>query len=103
MTTNLLWSNLESTLDNIINQFEGVAGLSIRCLNNNKTISINGDDIFPTASSIKIHILTQLFTLEDKGTIDLAKRVRFTHFDDACFRQYCDEYVYRSSRNARNK
>ena len=78
MTTNLLWSNLESTLDNIINQFEGVAGLSIRCLNNNKTISINGDDIFPTASSIKIHILTQLFTLEDKGTIDLAKRVRFT-------------------------
>ena len=78
MTTNLLWSNLESTLDNIINQFEGVAGLSIRCLNNNKTISINGDNIFPTASSIKIHILTQLFTLEDKGTIDLAKRVRFT-------------------------
>ncbi|MBS95665.1 MAG: serine hydrolase [SAR202 cluster bacterium] len=78
MTTNLLWSNLESTLDNIINQFEGVAGLSIRCLNNNKTISINGDDVFPTASSIKIHILTQLFTLEDKGTIDLAKRVRFT-------------------------
>ena len=78
MTTNLLWSNLEGTLDNIINQFEGVAGLSIRCLNNNKTISINGDDIFPTASSIKIHILTQLFTLEDKGTIDLAKRVRFT-------------------------
>ena len=78
MATNLLWSNLESTLDNIINQFEGVAGLSIRCLNNNKTISINGDDIFPTASSIKIHILTQLFTLEDKGTIDLAKRVRFT-------------------------
>ena len=78
MTTNLLWSNLESTLDNIINQFEGVAGLSIRCLYNNKTISINGDDIFPTASSIKIHILTQLFTLEDKGTIDLAKRVRFT-------------------------
>ena len=78
MTTNLLWSNLESTLDNIINQFEGVAGLSIRCLNNNKTISINGDNIFPTASSIKIHILTQLFTLEYKGTIDLAKRVRFT-------------------------
>ena len=78
MTTNLLWSNLESTLDNIINQFEGVAGLSIRWLNNNKTISINGDNIFPTASSIKIHILTQLFTLEDKGTIDLAKRVRFT-------------------------
>ena len=78
MTTNLLWSNLESTLDNIINQFEGVAGLSIRCLNNNKTISINGDDVFPTASSIKIYILTQLFTLEDKGTIDLAKRVRFT-------------------------
>ena len=84
MTTNLLWSNLESTLDNIINQFEGVAGLSIRCLNNNKTISINGDNIFPTASSIKIHILTQLFTLEDKGTIDLAKRVRFTIQSTQC-------------------
>ena len=71
MTTNLLWRNLESTLGNKINEFEGVAGLSIRSLKNKNTISINGDDIFPTASSIKIHILTQLFSLEEKGMIDL--------------------------------
>ena len=63
MTTKLLWRNLESILGNKINEFEGVAGLSIRSLKNKNTLSINGDDIFPTASSIKIHILTQLFFL----------------------------------------
>ncbi|MFL2626861.1 MAG: serine hydrolase [Dehalococcoidia bacterium] len=78
MATNLLWRNLENTLVSKINEFEGVAGLSIRSLKNKNTISINGDEIFPTASSIKIHILTQLFSLEEKGMIDLSKRIQFT-------------------------
>ena len=79
MSSRSLWEQLKITLTNKINTFEGVAGLAVKSLTSGNSICIHGDEVFPTASTIKIHILTQLFSLEQKEEIDLSKRVRFTN------------------------
>ena len=64
MSRDSLWQQLEDTLRNKIDAFNGVAGVSVKSFNSGNSISINGDEIFPTASTIKIHILAKLFHLE---------------------------------------
>ena len=78
MSKGSLWQQLENTLKTKIDEFDGVAGVSLKSFSSGKHISINGDEIFPTASTIKIHILAKLFYLEEKGEIDLSERIRFT-------------------------
>lgn len=78
MSRDSLWQQLEHTLRTKIDAFNGVAGVSVKSFNSGNSISINGDEIFPTASTIKIHILAKLFHLEEQGEIDLSKRIRFT-------------------------
>ena len=73
-----IWKQLEKTLKNKLASFEGVAGISVKSLTCEKALSIKGNEVFPTASTIKIHILTKLFSMEEEGQINLSKRVRFT-------------------------
>ena len=73
-----IWKQLEKNLKNKLASFEGVAGLSVKSLTGEEALSINGNEVFPTASTIKIHILTKLFSMEEEGQINLSKRVRFT-------------------------
>ncbi len=78
MSRDSLWKQLETTLKDKITTFDGVAGLSVKSLTSGKSISINGDEVFPTASTIKIHVLAKLFSLQEEGEIDLSQRIRFT-------------------------
>ena len=78
MSTDSLWQQLENTLRSKIDEFNGVAGVSLKSFSTGNIISINGDEIFPTASTIKIHILAKLFYLEETGEINLSERIRFT-------------------------
>jgi beta-lactamase class A len=78
MGNSSIWVKLKNTLSNKVNDFEGVAGVAVKSLTSDNSIYINGDEIFPTASIIKIHVLTQLFSMEDKGEINLSKRIRFS-------------------------
>ncbi|KAA1305930.1 MAG: serine hydrolase, partial [SAR202 cluster bacterium] len=55
MSKGSLWQQLENTLKTKIDEFDGVAGVSLKSFSSGKHISINGDEIFPTASTIKIH------------------------------------------------
>ena len=73
-----IWKQLEKTLKNKLASFEGVAGISVKSLTCEKALSIKGNEVFPTASTIKIHILTKLFSMEEEGQIKLSKRVRIT-------------------------
>ena len=57
MSNELLLEKLEDDLIDKLDQFPGVAGVSIKDLISGNDISINGNEIFPTASIIKIHIL----------------------------------------------
>jgi beta-lactamase class A len=78
MSSDSLWEQLENTLKDKITTFDGVAGLAVKSLTSEKSISINGDEVFPTASTIKVHVLAKLFSLQEEGEIDLSRRIRFT-------------------------
>ena len=75
MHEELLWSRLQEELARLVAGFAGVAGIAILDLTSGKEIGIHGDEAFPTASTIKIHILTQLLLRAERGEIDLAQRV----------------------------
>lgn len=48
--------------------FDGAMGVVIRDLTDGKEFVINGDDIFPTASSIKLPLLAELYRQSQSGT-----------------------------------
>ena len=73
-----LWERLEKRLHRRIDDFAGVAAVSVLDLERGDRLSIRGDEVFPTASSIKIHILTQLLIRAERGEVDLGDRVRIT-------------------------
>jgi beta-lactamase class A len=72
----LLWSKLQSRLEAIERALDGVLGLSIRDLDGGRTLEIRADEAFPTASSIKIAILYELFRQAAEGRISLDEVTR---------------------------
>jgi beta-lactamase class A len=57
----LLWKKLEASTDEIVNRLDGVMGVAILDLTDGRILLRNGDRVFPTASSIKIAILLELY------------------------------------------
>ena len=60
----------------MVDAFPGVAGVCVKDLVRGDGFSIRGDEIFPAASTIKIHVLTQLLLLAEKGEFALNQMVR---------------------------
>jgi beta-lactamase class A len=77
-----LWSKLAAEIETRIAAFEGVAGASCEDLTTGATVMVNADEVFPTASTIKIHILAHLLELEEQGTLELDQRVTIDHRGD---------------------
>lgn len=75
MSGHLLWERLERALRAEVDHFAGVAGISLRDLESGHTLSIHADELFPTASTIKIHVLVQLLLRAERGEIDLTERI----------------------------
>ncbi len=50
------------------NGFDGAMGVVIRDLSDGREFVLNGDDIFPTASSIKLPLLAELYRQSQSGT-----------------------------------
>lgn len=71
----LLWQRLEAQLQNLIADFPGVVGVAVQELSSGFSLAINADEIFPTASTIKIHVLTQLLVRAEAGEVDLQQRM----------------------------
>jgi beta-lactamase class A len=71
----LLWARLRADLARAVDEFAGVAGISVLDLTSGEQIGINADEVFPTASAIKIHILTQLLLRGERGEVKLEQRV----------------------------
>lgn len=78
MSDAALWQRLEHEIACQIDAFPGVAGVCVRDLNRGSGFSIRGDEEFPTASTIKIHVLTQLLLRAERGEIDLDERLCLT-------------------------
>lgn len=75
MHTSLLWQRLQQQLQRQIDDFPGVAGIALKDLTDGNTLSFNADEIFPTASTIKIHILLQLLMRVAAGEVDLEQPI----------------------------
>jgi beta-lactamase class A len=75
MSGNQLWLRLGDQLKAQVAAFPGVAGVAVRDLTGGLEFQINGDELFPTASTIKIHVLAQLLARAEAGEIDLAERI----------------------------
>lgn len=78
MSNTLLWQRLEHRLTRAVEEFPGVAGICVKDLTLGEGLSIHGDEEFPTASTIKIHVLTRLLVRVEQGELDLDSKVTIT-------------------------
>jgi beta-lactamase class A len=67
----LLWQKLDAKVHAEDQQLDGVMGVMITDLSNSHSISLNADEVFPTASSIKIAILAELYRQVQQGKLKL--------------------------------
>lgn len=66
----LLWQKLESSVHAEDAHLDGVLGVGILDLGNEHTLLLNADEVFPTASSIKIAILAEFFRQVQQGKLN---------------------------------
>src|SRR5260370_28128579 len=60
-SSDLLWKKLDGHVGEIVERFDGAMGVAILDLTDGRAILKNADRVFPTASSIKIAILLELY------------------------------------------
>jgi beta-lactamase class A len=56
-----LWTKLESTINDVDRNLDGVLGVAIEDLTTGQRFLLHGDSIFPQASSIKIAVLAEFY------------------------------------------
>lgn len=61
---------LQHQIETLIKDFNGDIGVYVKNLKNNKIVAINADTVFPTASMVKIPILTGIMNKINKGELD---------------------------------
>jgi len=66
--SDLLWEKVESRIDEIAMRFDGVMGIAIADLTDGRRALLrNAEHVFPTASSIKIAILLELYCQDEQA------------------------------------
>ena len=66
-TDDLGWKKLDARVNERVEKFDGVMGVAIVDLTDGRAILKNADRVFPTASSIKIAILLELYHQEQEA------------------------------------
>jgi beta-lactamase class A len=74
---------LQTKVENLIKGFNGDIGVYVKSLKSDKIISINADNIFPTASMVKVPILIGLMDKINKG--ELTYHQEFTYKDSLLY------------------
>lgn len=67
----LLWQKLQEDLRSVDHHLDGIMGLAVKDLTSGQEFYINGDEIMPQASSIKIAILAELYRQAQQGRLKL--------------------------------
>ena len=78
--TDLLSKKLETRVRDIADKFDGVMGIAILDLTDDRILSLNADRVFPAASSIKIAVLVELYRQDQETRSGAKGRARL---DDA--------------------
>jgi beta-lactamase class A len=77
------WLALSQVIQKETSSFPGYAGLIIKDLDNNWRIRLNQDQMFPSASLVKIPIMAACFNAASQGKLDLAEVVVLRGADKA--------------------
>ena len=72
VTDDLLWKKLDALVGDTVEKFDGVMGVAIVDFTDGRAILKNADRVFPTASSIKIAVLLELYHQEQSGKAKLS-------------------------------
>ena len=83
-------AKLEQQLRGLIQGFNGDVGIYVHDLKKGKTVAINADTIFPTASIVKISILAGVMDKISRGELDYKQRLTYT---DSLYYQYGDDIM----------
>ena len=67
-----------TTIETAISRIEATVGVSARHLDSGREIQHNADDVFFTASTLKVPVLVELYRQVDRGVVDLNRRVELT-------------------------
>jgi beta-lactamase class A len=78
----LLWKKLDAHVSEVVEKFDGVMGVAIVDLTDGRAILKNADREFPTASSIKIAVLLELYHQEQQAREDAQGKARLNDVYD---------------------
>jgi len=67
----ILWHKLQDQLHEVDQKLDGVMGLALKDLTSGEEFFINGDEIMPQASSIKIAVLADVYLQAQQGKLRL--------------------------------
>jgi len=67
----ILWQKLEATISEVDHNLNGVLGVAILDLTTGRKYLLHADEVLPTASSIKIAILAELYHQAQQGKLNL--------------------------------
>jgi beta-lactamase class A len=67
----VLRTKLEETIKDVDRRLDGVVGVAILDLSNGETILYHADEVFPTASAIKVPLLAELYRQAQEGKLRL--------------------------------
>jgi beta-lactamase class A len=71
-----LLAKLRSRVQAVDARLDGVLGVYVRDLSTGATVELRPDEIFPTASSIKLAVLYELYRQAEEGRVDVAEVTR---------------------------
>ena len=61
-------AKLQRQIENLLQGFHGTVGVFVHDLKHNKTVAVNADTVFPTASIVKMPILLGIMHNTKRGT-----------------------------------
>ena len=77
----LFWDGLRQQIVEEARVGPCVVGVCVRDLTDGVTIDIHANEVFPTASTIKIHVLATMMVLAEEGKLDLSRWIHFVPAD----------------------
>src|ERR1043165_2738860 len=63
----LLWARMEDSVRTVVRETDAVVGVAILDLTDQRAFYLNADTIYPTASTIKIAVLAELYREHERG------------------------------------
>ena len=79
---NILWENLKRAVEQEDRNLDGVLGVAVMDLSDGRALLWHADDVYPTASSIKIAVLAELYRQAQEGKLKLTDLYTVRKEDD---------------------